>query len=204
MAIPERELTEDGHEAHFATNHLGPLVFTTTILPSLRRASSPRIVNVSSWGHHLSPVLFDDLNAEKTYEEFARYGHSKTANILFAVGLARRGLCAVSLHPGVVRTPLLRHLTREDALAMGEHCLLAGRLRAGILITRLQGSSERTIPLASASSSRVSRRRSYVSLSSPAFPGFRETDSFFWHEPGTSLLRLSRLCKASLLVTVMQ
>ncbi|GAA5971486.1 hypothetical protein JCM8115_002777 [Rhodotorula mucilaginosa] len=119
MAIPERELTEDGYEAHFATNHLGPFVFTTTILPSLRRASSPRIVNVSSWGHHLSPVLFDDLNAEKTYEKFARYGHSKTANILFAVGLARRGLCAVSLHPGVVRTPLLRHLTREDALAMG-------------------------------------------------------------------------------------
>jgi NAD(P)-dependent dehydrogenase (short-subunit alcohol dehydrogenase family) len=57
MAIPERELTEDGYEAHFATNHLGPFVFTTTILPSLRRASSPRIVNVSSWGHHLSPVL---------------------------------------------------------------------------------------------------------------------------------------------------
>ncbi|KWU42163.1 WW domain-containing oxidoreductase [Rhodotorula sp. JG-1b] len=119
MAIPERELTEDGYEAHFATNHLGPFVFTTAILPSLRRASSPRIVNVSSWGHHMSPVLFEDLNAEKSYEKFARYGHSKTANILFAVAFTRRGLCAVSLHPGVVRTALLRHLTHEDAVVIG-------------------------------------------------------------------------------------
>ena len=126
MAIPERELTEDGYEAHFATNHLGPLVFTTTILPSLRRASSPRIVNVSSWGHHMSPVLFGNLNAEKSYEKFARYGHSKTANTLFAVALTRRGLCAVSPHPGVFRTALLRHSTREDAVAMGEDGLLAG------------------------------------------------------------------------------
>lgn len=92
MAISERELTEDGYEAHFATNHLGPFAFTTTILPSPRRASSPRNVNISSWGHHMSPVLFDDLHAEKSYEKFARYGHSKTANILFAVALSQRGL----------------------------------------------------------------------------------------------------------------
>jgi hypothetical protein len=38
------------------------------------------LMNVSSWGHHLSPVLFDDLNAEKTYEKFTRYGHSKTGS----------------------------------------------------------------------------------------------------------------------------
>ncbi|GAA5860653.1 hypothetical protein JCM3774_006241 [Rhodotorula dairenensis] len=119
MAVAEREVTEDGYEVQFASNHLGPFVFTTTILPSLKRAPAPRIVNVSSWGHHISPVIFDDINAEKSYDKWARYGQSKTANILFAIGLAKRGLCAVSLHPGAIRTELLRHLTREDELAMG-------------------------------------------------------------------------------------
>ncbi|KAG0654934.1 hypothetical protein C6P46_001329 [Rhodotorula mucilaginosa] len=119
MALAERELTEDGYEVQFASNHIGPFLFTTTILPSLKRAPAPRIVNVSSWGHHLSPVLFDDINAEKSYDKWKRYGHTKTANILFAVALSRRGVCAVALHPGAIRTELLRHLTREDELAMG-------------------------------------------------------------------------------------
>lgn len=119
MALAERELTEDGYEVQFASNHIGPFLFTTTILPSLKRAPAPRIVNVSSWGHHLSPVLFDDINAEKSYDKWKRYGHTKTANILSAVALSRRGVCAVALHPGAIRTELLRHLTREDELAMG-------------------------------------------------------------------------------------
>lgn len=136
MAVAQREVTEDGYEVQFASNHLGPFVFTTTILPSLKRAPSPRIVNVSSWGHHLSPVIFDDINAEKSYDKWARYGQSKTANILFAVGLAKRGLCAVSLHPGAIRTELLRHLTREDELAMGGSTL-PSRQRTFVPVDRL-------------------------------------------------------------------
>ena len=42
MALAERELTEDGYEVQFASNHLGPSLFTTTILPSLKRAPAPR------------------------------------------------------------------------------------------------------------------------------------------------------------------
>lgn len=127
MALPDRQLTEDGFEVQVASNHLGPFVFTNTILPSLRRASAPRIVNVSSWGHHLSPVIFDDVNAEKNYSKWERYGQSKTANILFAVALSKRGVCAVSLHPGAIRTELLRHLTREDELAMGTSAFRANQ-----------------------------------------------------------------------------
>ncbi|GAA5977549.1 hypothetical protein JCM10908_005013 [Rhodotorula pacifica] len=119
MALPQRETTEDGYEIQFASNHLGPFVFTNAILPSLKRAPAPRIVNVSSWGHHISPVIFDDINAEKNYEKWSRYGMSKTANILFAVGLSKRGITAVALHPGAIRTELLRHITREDEIAMG-------------------------------------------------------------------------------------
>lgn len=120
MSIPQRELSEDGYELQFASNHLGPFLFTNTILPSLKRATAPRVVSVSSWGHHQSPVNFDDINWEKSYDKFATYGQSKTANILFAIGLSSKcGVCAVSLHPGLIRTDLWRHLTREDQLAVG-------------------------------------------------------------------------------------
>jgi len=51
----------------------------------------------------------------------ARYGSTKTANVQFAVGLTKKkGLKSISLHPGAIRTELLRYMTKEDELAMGE------------------------------------------------------------------------------------
>ncbi|GAA6008421.1 hypothetical protein JCM11491_004469 [Sporobolomyces phaffii] len=127
MALSERTLSDDGYELQFASNHLGPFIFTNTILPALRRSSSPRIVSVSSWGHHLSDVFYDDPKAEQSYDKWKSYGATKTANVLFAVSLAKRGITAVSLHPGAIRTELLRHLTREDEVAMGKSLPLAPR-----------------------------------------------------------------------------
>jgi len=120
MALPERALSTDGFEMQFASNHLGPFIFTNTILPALKRSSDPRIVVVSSWGHHLSNFIFEDPNAEQSYDKWKRYGSTKTANVQFAVGLSKtKGIKSISLHPGAIRTELLRHLTREDELAMG-------------------------------------------------------------------------------------
>jgi len=72
MALPERTLSTDGFEMQFASNHLGPFIFTNTILPALKRSSDPRIVVVSSWGHHLSNFYFDDPNAEESYDKWKR------------------------------------------------------------------------------------------------------------------------------------
>jgi NAD(P)-dependent dehydrogenase (short-subunit alcohol dehydrogenase family) len=62
------------------------------------------------------------VNFERTpYDAWQAYGRSKSANILFAVELDRRGrdagqrACAV--HPGTVVTELGRHLT-EDTLGV--------------------------------------------------------------------------------------
>lgn len=103
MAVPERTLSEDGYELQFATNHLGPFIFTNTILPALRRSPAPRIVSISSWGHHLSDVFYDDPKAEKSYDKWKSYGGTKTANVLFAISLSKRGVPSVSLHPGMCR-----------------------------------------------------------------------------------------------------
>lgn len=108
-AIQNVPLTRDarGYEAQFATNHLGHFQLTTRLWPALRRADGARVVTVSAWAHHLSPVDFDDPNFERReYDGWLGYGQSKTANILFAVGLDQRGeaddIRAFSLHPGLI------------------------------------------------------------------------------------------------------
>ncbi|MEI9972113.1 MAG: oxidoreductase [Ignavibacteriota bacterium] len=124
MACP---LTRDarGYEAQFATNHLGHFQLVARLLPALRQAKGARVVSVSSWGHHFSPVVFGDPNFERrAYDPWLAYGQSKTANILFALALDQRGAAdgvrAFSLHPGgILDTGLGKHLSREDLRGLG-------------------------------------------------------------------------------------
>jgi NAD(P)-dependent dehydrogenase (short-subunit alcohol dehydrogenase family) len=103
----------------FGTNHVGHFLLTCLLAPALRKGAPSRIVSVSSRGHHFAPVDFDDPNfAEREYHKWLAYGQSKTANVLFAVGLERRlgaaGVHANALHPGAIVTELGRHLVPED------------------------------------------------------------------------------------------
>ena len=62
MAIPERTLSPEGIEMHFATNHIGHFLFTNLIMPKLLASlNGPRVVNVSSGGHRFSDIRWDDL-----------------------------------------------------------------------------------------------------------------------------------------------
>jgi NAD(P)-dependent dehydrogenase (short-subunit alcohol dehydrogenase family) len=125
MALPERELDARGHECQFATNHLGHFQLSRRLWPALARAQGARVVSVSSMGHRFSPVVFDDIDFERRpYDPWAAYGQSKTANILFAVALDRRGqdegVRAFSLHPGgIVGTGLDRHVSTDLLKAAG-------------------------------------------------------------------------------------
>jgi len=115
MACPFGK-TSDGFETQFGTNHLGHFVFVNRIAPLLKSGS--RIVNLSSAGHRFADVDLDDPNFERAqYHPFVAYGRSKTANILFSVGLDRRlskrGVRAAAVHPGGIQTELGRHLTPE-------------------------------------------------------------------------------------------
>ena len=113
-----------GYEAQFATNHLGHFQLTNGLLPVLRAADGARVVEVSSWGHHLSDIRWDDLHFEQDYDGMVAYGQSKTANVLFAVELDRRwakdGIRGYSLHPGaIVGTNLGPSFTTEHWKSMG-------------------------------------------------------------------------------------
>lgn len=124
MAVPFQRDAR-GYELQFATNHLGHFQLATRLLPALRKASRPRIVSVSSWGHHFSPVLFDDPHFnQRPYDPWVGYGQSKTANILFALALDERlkteGIRAFSVHPGgILDTNLGKHLPQEMLRSMG-------------------------------------------------------------------------------------
>ncbi|KAF2659126.1 NAD(P)-binding protein [Lophiostoma macrostomum CBS 122681] len=69
---PERTLSVDGIELHFATNHIGHFLFTCLIIPKLIKAASAsdtkgttRIVNVTSGSPTLCSMRWSDLNFEK-------------------------------------------------------------------------------------------------------------------------------------------
>ncbi len=120
MACPETRVGP-GWEAQFATNHLGHFA----LVNRLWRALSPgaRVVAVSSAAHRHSAMRWDDVMFTRGYDKWKAYGQSKTANALFAVELDKRGkdqgVRAFSLHPGGIHTPLQRHLSREELIALG-------------------------------------------------------------------------------------
>ncbi|NWD02746.1 SDR family NAD(P)-dependent oxidoreductase [Pseudomonas sp. P7779] len=123
MATPLQRDTR-GFEAQFATNHLGHFQLTARLWPALREANGARVVSVSSLGHRLSPVHFDDPQFEhRPYDKWLAYGQSKTANALFAVALDRRGKAegvrAFSVHPGEILTDLIRYLDKDDLAFVG-------------------------------------------------------------------------------------
>ena len=62
MALPTLELTPDGWELQFASNHFGHFALALGLHEALAAAGNSRIVSLSSRGHHTSPVEFDDIN----------------------------------------------------------------------------------------------------------------------------------------------
>jgi NAD(P)-dependent dehydrogenase (short-subunit alcohol dehydrogenase family) len=120
MVCPEGK-TADGFETQFGTNHLGHFVLVNRLVPLLGPGS--RVVSLSSSGHRYSPVSLDDPGFEREpYDPVVAYGRAKTANSLFAVEFDRRhkaaGIRATAVHPGSIRTELMRHLTPEIVAQM--------------------------------------------------------------------------------------
>ncbi|MFE9116644.1 SDR family NAD(P)-dependent oxidoreductase [Streptomyces sp. NPDC007172] len=121
MACPETRVGP-GWEAQFATNHLGHHALVNRLWPALA-AGGARVVAVSSRGHQLSAIRWDDPHFRLGYEKWQAYGQAKTANVLFAVHLDRlgrdAGVRAFAVHPGEINTPLVRHVSEEERLAAG-------------------------------------------------------------------------------------
>ena len=122
MACP-LERNSQGLEMQLATNYLGHAALISRLASAIRKAPRSRVVTVTSSGHHFSDIRFDDLNFEKdVYDKWIAYGQSKTASSLLArnvhTEMSASGVTALAVHPGFIQTDLMRHLSRDDYVAM--------------------------------------------------------------------------------------
>ena len=121
MACPQMP-TKEGWDLQFAVNHIGHFIITKGLLPSMSSSGS-RIVTLSSTGHKLSGIQWEDVHFEESYDKWKAYGQSKTAASLLAVEISERmkdeGIKTYSVHPGGIFTPLQRHLEKEEMIALG-------------------------------------------------------------------------------------
>jgi NAD(P)-dependent dehydrogenase (short-subunit alcohol dehydrogenase family) len=103
-----RQVTADGLELTFATNHMAYFVVTHGLRDRLIASAPARVINTSSDAHKGNRLDFGDLQSANNYSGFKVYGRSKLANILYtrelACRLAGTGVTANSLHPGFVAT----------------------------------------------------------------------------------------------------
>lgn len=106
--VPKRELSADGIEKTFATNHLGYFILTNLLLATLAKSAPSRVVNVASSVHHYAKLDFGNLQGERKYRQFQAYSLSKLANVLYTYELARRmkgaGVTVNCMEPGAVYT----------------------------------------------------------------------------------------------------
>lgn len=119
MATPEGK-TKDGFETQFGTNHVAHFLLFQLLKPlllaSTTRQFQSRVISVASFGHREGPVRFDDYNFAQpgSYQPWAAYGQAKTCNIYLANEIERRyssrGLHALSLHPGGIKSNLQVHV----------------------------------------------------------------------------------------------
>jgi NAD(P)-dependent dehydrogenase (short-subunit alcohol dehydrogenase family) len=112
VMVPPLSRTAEGFELQFGTNHLGHFALTNLLLEQI----GGRVVTVSSTGHRIGRIDFDDLNWERRhYRAWAAYGQSKLANLLFTAELQRRlaeagsPVLATAAHPGYAATNLQFH-----------------------------------------------------------------------------------------------
>lgn len=117
VMYPPKQVTADGFELQFGTNHLGHFALTGLLLDHLLSVEGSRVVVVASIAHNIqADIHFDDLQWERGYNRVAAYGQSKLANLMFTYELQRRLAAAgaktfaVAAHPGISNTELMRHV----------------------------------------------------------------------------------------------
>ncbi|KAL2919121.1 hypothetical protein HK105_201394 [Polyrhizophydium stewartii] len=130
-------LSAQGIESTFAVNHFATTVFTVRLLPAIKRAAMPRIVNVSSYAHEfVGPhgIDFAKLNDEASFDTNARYCETKLANVLFTTQLQKhfeaagvKNVLVNAVHPGVVETELFRHNDVLTPAAIADQLLKGGK-----------------------------------------------------------------------------
>ncbi|GAA1861282.1 oxidoreductase [Asanoa iriomotensis] len=117
MLIPE-DRSADGFELQMGINYLGPFALTNLLLPRIRNAPTSRVVSITSQTNRRGRIQLDNVDGtRRPYSAFQSYADSELATVYFTAELQRRldnagsSIRAVTAHPGIARTDLLRHAT---------------------------------------------------------------------------------------------
>jgi len=109
LPVKERKTSAQGYELGVATNHLGPFLLTSLLLPLLQKSPAARIVNVASEAYHFAKPNLADFQSEQSFSAMRVYANTKLYNIMFTQELARRlrthgirNVTTNTLHPGAV------------------------------------------------------------------------------------------------------
>lgn len=97
--VKDQRTTEDGLEAFYATNYLGPFLLTKLLTPIIKKTSG-RVVNVTSIEHWEGSYDFEKVSQKTGGKSYAT---SKLMLMLMAFQLCQtEGIQAVAVNPGAV------------------------------------------------------------------------------------------------------
>jgi retinol dehydrogenase 12 len=112
ILMPQRVLTEDGYETTFQVNYLSQFYLTHLLLNELKKSPQGRVINLSSSVYRAGKFDPDNLQSEHRFSTIGTYAASKLLVLLFTIELAHRlkstRVTANAVHPGIVRTPMMR------------------------------------------------------------------------------------------------
>ncbi len=112
-----RELTAEGVETIWATNHLGPVLLTELLKDKLEKSDNGRVITISSKGLLAKPLLKVDLNdaefKSKKFNVVNAYYQSKIAQIMYTYWLADKlkdtGITVNCIRVTAVKVDISRH-----------------------------------------------------------------------------------------------
>jgi retinol dehydrogenase 12 len=112
IITPQRVITEDGFEKTFQINYLAQFYLTHLLLGELEKSPHGRVINLSSSVYRVGKFERENLQSERKFSTLGAYAASKLCVLLFTVELADQlestRIAANAVHPGIVRTPMMR------------------------------------------------------------------------------------------------
>lgn len=110
----KRVITQDGFELTLQVNYLSSFLLTHALMPLLEASPEARIVNVSSIGHKLVWNSIKNPKFSPFFWRWVSYCRSKLLVVAWTIELARhlesKKITVNSVHPGVIRTKVIRIL----------------------------------------------------------------------------------------------
>ena len=117
---PNKVITKDGFELHWAVNYLGLYLLTNLLLEPLKKPGHARIVNLVTNIAFVEKIDFKEIESKLDFATDEPYTESKIALSMFSIELAEQlkneGITVNYLHPGNIKSSLLRHLTGMEKM----------------------------------------------------------------------------------------